>query len=374
MFEIDPEFQAAIPPLSETELSILTESLKAEGCRESLLVWNGLLIDGHNRYEICTAHDIPFKTSRVYFASRTDALIWIKKNQLGRRNLTDYQRAEIALSLKEDLAKLARERQAHGQTAPGKTLEAKLPQASEPKTRDALADMARVSGRTMDKVERIEAEAIPEIRKMARHGNVSIHAASQIAALSESDQRIVAEDIEAGTKPSEAVKKAHVAHNSGNNEWYTPAHYVEAARKVMGGIDLDPASSEIANHTVKALRFFTADDNGLEQQWRGRVWMNPPYAQPLIAQFIERMIEQYCANAVTEAIVLVNNATDTAWGQALLKSATSVCFPKARIRFLDPAGNPSGSPLQGQMIVYLGKHRDRFSQEFAGFGACFVNR
>lgn len=370
MFEIDPEFQAAIPPLSETELSILTESLKAEGCRESLLVWNGLLIDGHNRYEICTAHDIPFKTSGVYFASRTDALIWIKKNQLGRRNLTDYQRAEIALSLKEDLAKLARERMLAGKFDPVQN----SAHGNEGKTRDALAGIAGVSHDTLAKVERIEAEAIPEIRKMARHGNVSIHAASQIAALSESDQRIVAEDIEAGTKPSEAVKKAHVAHNSGNNEWYTPAHYVEAARKVMGGIDLDPASSEIANHTVKALRFFTANDNGLEQQWGGRVWMNPPYAQPLIAQFIERMIEQYCANAVTEAIVLVNNATDTAWGQTLLKSATSVCFPKARIRFLDPTGNPSGSPLQGQMIVYLGKHRDRFSQEFAGFGACFVNR
>lgn len=371
MFEIDPEFQAAIPPLSEAELSILTESLKAEGCRESLLVWNGLLIDGHNRYAICTEYDIPFKTSEVHFASRTDALVWIKKNQLGRRNLTDYQRAEIALSLKEDLAKLARERQL-GALKQNGAVPAKLPERGE--TRDALADMAGVSGRTLDKVERIEAEAIPEIREMARQGDVSIHAASQIAALSESDQRIVAEDIEAGTKPSEAVKKAHVAHNSGNNEWYTPAHYVEAARKVMGGIDLDPASSEIANHTVKALRFFTADDNGLEQQWRGRVWMNPPYAQPLIAQFIERMIEQYCANVVTEAIVLVNNATDTAWGQALLKSGASVCFPKARIRFLDPAGNPSGSPLQGQMIVYLGKHRDRFSQEFAGFGACFVNR
>ena len=371
MFEIDPEFQAAIPPLSEAELSILTESLKAEGCRESLIVWNGLLIDGHNRYAICAEYDIPFETSEVHFASRTDALVWIKKNQLGRRNLTDYQRAEIALSLKEDLAKLARERQRGGQG--GILLPAKLPEASG-ETRDALADMAGVSGRTLDKVERIEAEAIPEIRDMARQGDVSIHAASQIAALSESDQRIVADDIESGTKPSEAVKKAHVAHNSGNNEWYTPPHYVEAARKVMGGIDLDPASSEIANHTVKALRFFTADDNGLEQQWKGRVWMNPPYAQPLIAQFIERLIDQYCANAVTEAIVLVNNATDTAWGQALLKSAAGVCFPKARIRFLDPAGNPSGSPLQGQMIAYLGKNRDSFFQEFAGFGACFVNR
>ena len=374
MIKIDPEFQNAIPPLSEAELAALTESLKSEGCREALVVWDGILVDGHNRFAICIHHEIPFETRNISFPSRTSALVWMKKNQLGRRNLTDYQRAEIALSLKEDLAKLARERQGRRtDLEDAHNIPANLP-GSSGETRDALADMAGVSGRTLDKVERITLDAIPEVREKAKTGELSIHAAAQIAEMPEDEQEEIITDIEAGAKPTEAIKKAHVAHNSGNNEWYTPAHFVEAARSVMGTIDLDPASSEIANQTVKATQFFTSEDSGLEKVWRGRVFLNPPYAQPLIAQFIEKAVEQFCQDHVPEAIVLVNNGTDTAWGQALLGSAAAVCFPKSRIRFIDPMGKPSGAPLQGQMIAYLGRNRDRFFQEFGKFGVCFANR
>ena len=74
--------------------------------------------------------------------------------------------------------------------------------------------------------------------------------------------------------------------NTGEFERYTPAQYIEAARRVLGEIDLDPASCEIAQRTVKAVEYFTAKDDGLEQEWHGRVWLNPPYAQPVIAQFV----------------------------------------------------------------------------------------
>jgi hypothetical protein len=164
----------------------------------------------------------------------------------------------------------------------------------------------------------------------------------------------------------EAVTKPHVAQNSGNNEWYTPPAFIEAARRVMGGIDLDPATSEIANRTVQAARIFTAEDDGLAQEWPvGRIWMNPPYAQPLIGQFAERLAQE--VERGSEAIVLVNNGTETAWFQRMGAVCSAVCFPKARVKFLDPQGNP-GAPLQGQAVIYCGPNVGAFVEAFSGFG------
>lgn len=167
------------------------------------------------------------------------------------------------------------------------------------------------------------------------------------------------------------LNRAHVANNSGNNEWYTPADIVARARVVMGGIDLDPASSEIANRTVRATTFYTADDDGLTKDWAGRVWMNPPYAQPLITQFCEKLAGSI--GGVEQACVLVNNATETGWFHVLLESSSAVCFPRGRIRFLDVSGNPSGSPLQGQAIIYFGVNTDEFIEEFSTLGRVLVN-
>ncbi len=159
---------------------------------------------------------------------------------------------------------------------------------------------------------------------------------------------------------------AHVGANSGDNEWYTPEEYIAAAVRVMGGIDLDPASSPTANDNVGAASFYTAQDNGLKQPWAGRLWMNPPYAQPLIGQFAERMAEQHQAGNVTAAVVLVNNATETVWFQTIAAQSSALCFPKGRIKFWHP--NKVAVPLQGQAFLYLGPLPDDFAREFAEFG------
>ena len=169
------------------------------------------------------------------------------------------------------------------------------------------------------------------------------------------------------------VKRAHVSNNSGNNEWYTPADYIALAREVMGGIDTDPASSEIANRTVQAAQIFTAEDNGLTKQWRGRVWCNPPYAQPLITEFSEAIVSKYESGEIEQACVLVNNGTETRWFQRMLSTASAVCFPRSRIRFIDPDGNPSGAPLQGQAVLYMGDNREAFAAAFAKKGAVLFN-
>ena len=158
----------------------------------------------------------------------------------------------------------------------------------------------------------------------------------------------------------------HVSHNSGENEWYTPSIFIEAARATMGGIDLDPASSEHAQRNVKAARYFTAEDDGLAQSWSGRIWMNPPYERQLVDAFITKLVSE----SVDQAVVLVNNATETDWGQTLFAACSAVCFPAKRVRFESPSG-ARGAPLQGQMIVYLGDNASLFREKFSGMGACF---
>ncbi len=160
----------------------------------------------------------------------------------------------------------------------------------------------------------------------------------------------------------------HVTHNSGNNEWYTPSEYIVKARAVLGDIDLDPASSAIANETVQATRYHTIADDGLCQPWRGRVWMNPPYSGDLIGKFAAKLAAHVRAGEVTAAIVLVNNATETAWFGELVSVAQALVFPKSRIRYLKPDGEPMATGLQGQAVIYIGPAPDLFLQVFSAFG------
>src|ERR1017187_8959880 len=96
--------------------------------------------------------------------------------------------------------------------------------------------------------------------------------------------------------------KAHVGHATGESEWYTPKEYIAAATSVMGGIDLDPASCTAANKVVRATRFFAAEDDGLTKNWPGRVWMNPPYSQPLLSRFAAKLILEIESDHVSSAI------------------------------------------------------------------------
>lgn len=176
------------------------------------------------------------------------------------------------------------------------------------------------------------------------------------------------QEIPAWQPPAPTPKNVHVSNNSGENEWYTPPQFIAAAREVLGEIDLDPASSIKANETVQAQAFFTKDDNGLTKEWHGRVWLNPPYAQPLISEFSEKVVEEYDAARIDAAIVLVNNATETRWFQKMARSATAICFPAGRIKYLDATGTPANTPLQGQAFLYFGADHGKFISVFEQFG------
>jgi ParB family chromosome partitioning protein len=169
----------------------------------------------------------------------------------------------------------------------------------------------------------------------------------------------------------EPAAVAHVGQATGQPEWYTPPEYLEASREVLGGIDLDPASSEVAQASVRAGRFFTADDDGLTKPWKGRVFLNPPYAAELVGRFVEKLCSHYEAGDVTAAILLVNNATETAWFFEASQRAAALCLPTGRVKFLDEEGNP-GAPLQGQAVLYFGGDVPAFRGVWAPFGPVWL--
>lgn len=158
--------------------------------------------------------------------------------------------------------------------------------------------------------------------------------------------------------------------SSKNNEWYTPSRYVEAAREVMGSIDLDPASNPTANETIKASVFYDIHTNGLDKDWTGHVWLNPPYGRSEDGSnqdvWSSRLIEQYDKKTTTEAILLVNAAVDTKWFQRLFDYP--ICFPDHRINFTTPEPTTSGS-THGSALIYFGPNTQKFVEVFSKFGA-----
>ena len=163
----------------------------------------------------------------------------------------------------------------------------------------------------------------------------------------------------------------HLARNTGNNEWYTPAEDIERARKVLGKIELDPASSEIAQQTVKAGRYFTKEDDGLSQEWAGKVWMNPPYAKGDIEPFVAKLVAEFQSGNVKAAIMLTNNSADTEWFHKAASHANAICLTRGRIKFEDP-NSDRGAPLQGQAYFYFGPGVKKFVSLYAPAGVVLL--
>ena len=170
----------------------------------------------------------------------------------------------------------------------------------------------------------------------------------------------------------------HVTRTTGNMEWYTPARFVAAARFVMDGIDLDPATTFAVNEKfIHAKRILTLKENALDNDtlWAYpragvKTWLNPPYRQAIIDRFAQRLLAEIKTGAVGQAIWLSNNATETKWGQQILANSSAICFPSSRIKFLSEEFTPVNNPTQGQMLVGLGPelNKDRFYIAFDTMG------
>lgn len=174
---IDKEFESFIFPLTDDEFKGLEQSIIKQGkCYDSIKVWesNGktILCDGHNRYKICRKHGIEdYRVTALKFKDRNDAKVWIIENQLHRRNLNDFQRTELALRLKPELAEKAKENK--------KGRKSVVPAELHLITREKVAEAANVSESTVHRVETIIDEAPKKVLKATRNGELSISAAYQ---------------------------------------------------------------------------------------------------------------------------------------------------------------------------------------------------
>jgi hypothetical protein len=156
------------------------------------------------------------------------------------------------------------------------------------------------------------------------------------------------------------------AREHGRVEWYTPAPYLDCARQVLDKIDLDPASSDIAQEQVRAGSYFTKDHDGLAQEWAGKIFCNPPYCDT--DKFVDKLLEELTAGRVIEALLLVNAYTDKRWFHRAAAACAAICFTLGRIRFMTPDGEAQGQPPHGSAIFYFGPRLDRFCDAFAAHG------
>lgn len=204
---VNDDLKAYIDPLTADEYEALERSILTEGCRDALVLWDQVLVDGHNRYAICQAHGLPFQTVQSsQFKSMEDVHLWMIDQHLGRRSVSDFQRGVLALRKQEIVA----ERRARVQVSPvqaANTADEKIPADGQPwdddtasspsgapvappapASREDIAKTARVSPSQMVMIEKIHKQATPEVVAAVKSGVISINAAAAVASLPAQEQ------------------------------------------------------------------------------------------------------------------------------------------------------------------------------------------
>ena len=153
------------------------------------------------------------------------------------------------------------------------------------------------------------------------------------------------------------------------NDWYTPIKYINSAREVLGSIDLDPFSSEIANKKIKAKHYLDISKDALNCKWPKveNVWMNPPYSNGLAPKAVDKFLQEL-GKSFKQAIVLMNASTDTKWFHKMANACTCFCLTKGRISFESFDGKAVSGNTKGQVFFYFGNYADKFIKEFSKYG------
>jgi hypothetical protein len=333
------------PIMSEAELRALGEDIKNNGLQESIALWSPwtsrnvaayatdstgyenapewFLLDGRNRLDAIELigrpmdflHDLRRDGTQAigtsigvkHFYSNTDPYAYVISANLHRRHLSQEQRRELI---------------------------AKLLKAAPEKSDRQVAAVVQADHKTVGAV-RADLEGRGEIPHVETRT-----------------------DTKGREQPARKAPSGHdlaVVHSSKSVEWYTPPEIVAMVSDVLGGIDLDPCWHP--ESPVRATTTYVEEQDGLSQDWNGRVYLNPPYGRP-IDGWIEKLVGEHEAGRVTEAIALVPARVDTEWFRRF--DAFPRCFPYGRLTFAN-ADNPAPFPCA---VVYLGKNVRKFAEVF----------
>lgn len=365
MLRVERADYQVMPPLSAEEYAELKEDIRRRGVMVPIeFDDDGNVLDGHHRLQICAElgiTDFPkvIRSGLTEEQKRTHA----RKLNMARRQLNQEQRR---LLIQEQLKETPErsDRQIARELGVSNPTVSKYRQEMENDGK-LLKFNSSIGADGKERPRQVEHRPVAPVRYDEPADDEPEYYTPQNIPDSKPEEA----DNEKVIEP-EPEHKPHVSNNSGNNEWYTPERYIELARAVLGEIDLDPASCEYANRTVRAARYFSEENDGLCQEWCGRVWMNPPYSADLVGKFTQKFVEEYDAGRISEGIVLVNNATETAWFAFMTDAASAVVFTRGRIRYVSPE-RESLAPLQGQAFLYFGDNAERFIEVFScvGWGA-----
>ncbi|WFF83018.1 plasmid replication/partition related protein [Delftia tsuruhatensis] len=284
---VNEELKAYIDPLTPDELDALERSILAEGCRDALVLWNDLLIDGHNRYAICQKHGLPFNTIQAtQFKNMDDVHLWMIDQHLGRRSVSDFQRGVLALRKREIIA--ARRTAAAAAVMAAKAEAPAQPEGEAPwegetdpvvaaalasvakvpdealDTREALARVARLSSSQVKLIETIQQKAAPEVVAAVRSGDISLSTAAVVASLPVDEQQAVAaagadELKQAAKRVRDAKKKPKAAKPEADAADGEGAAVTASPEELQQRVNELEAENERLRQQIKALQELLAE-------------------------------------------------------------------------------------------------------------------
>lgn len=269
---VNEELKAYIDPLTPEEYESLERSILAEGCRDALVLWGDVLIDGHNRYAICQAHGLPFQTIQsTLFKSMEDVHLWMIDQHLGRRSVSDFQRGVLALRKREILAD--RRARAQAPASANATADEVAPSAEVPPWEDAepsigvastapltsredIAKAARLSSNQVVLIEKIHKQATPEVVAALKSGAISLNAAAAVASLPSQEQVAAAvggadELKQAAKRVREAKRKSPIASVEPGDQDGTPASESASSTDEVAALKRRVAQLEKENDALR---------------------------------------------------------------------------------------------------------------------------